>query len=72
MSADAALVSLTGFFYELQNNYVQAERCFREAKKVLRAQLAEERRILEAAEEERKKLSSSSIVLGNRQTQEVP
>uniref|UniRef100_A0A8C5JRW4 WD repeat domain 90 n=1 Tax=Junco hyemalis TaxID=40217 RepID=A0A8C5JRW4_JUNHY len=47
--------TLTGLFYEMQNNYIQAERSFREAKKLLRAELEEERRILEAAEEEGKK-----------------
>ncbi|NWV11797.1 CFA70 protein, partial [Ptilonorhynchus violaceus] len=41
--------TLSGLFYELQSNVVQAERNFREAKKLLRAQLEEERRILEAA-----------------------
>ncbi|XP_059717303.1 cilia- and flagella-associated protein 70 [Haemorhous mexicanus] len=52
--------TLAGLFYELQNNYIQAERSFREAKKLLRAQLEEERRILEAAEGEGKKPSSPS------------
>lgn len=56
-------------FYELQNNYIRAERNFREAKKLLRAQLEEERRILEAAETEGKKPSTAP---GNRQTQQVP
>lgn len=56
-------------FYELQNNYIRAERNFREAKKLLRAQLEEERRILEAAEAEGKKPSTAP---GNRQTQQVP
>ncbi|NXB03961.1 CFA70 protein, partial [Cnemophilus loriae] len=50
--------TLSGLFYELQNNYIQAERNFREAKKLLRAQLEEERRILEAAEGEGKKPTS--------------
>ncbi|RMC17873.1 hypothetical protein DUI87_05542 [Hirundo rustica rustica] len=50
--------TLSGLFYELQNNYIQAERNFREAKKLLRAQLEEERRLLEAAEGEGKKPSS--------------
>ncbi|XP_058672094.1 cilia- and flagella-associated protein 70 [Ammospiza caudacuta] len=50
--------TLTGLFYEMQNNYIQAERSFREAKKLLRAELEEERRILEAAEAEGKKPSS--------------
>ncbi|NXY06042.1 CFA70 protein, partial [Pteruthius melanotis] len=61
--------TLSGLFYELQNNYIQAERNFREAKKLLRAQLEEERRILEAAQAEGKKPSTEP---GNRQTQEVP
>ncbi|XP_053813530.1 cilia- and flagella-associated protein 70 isoform X3 [Vidua chalybeata] len=52
--------TLSGLFYEMQNSYVQAERNFREAKKLLRAQLEEERRILEAAEGDRKKPSSPS------------
>ncbi|XP_077043000.1 cilia- and flagella-associated protein 70 isoform X3 [Agelaius phoeniceus] len=52
--------TLAGLFYELQNNYIQAERSFREAKKLLRAELEEERRILEAAEAEGKKPSSPS------------
>uniref|UniRef100_A0A8C3NJA2 Cilia and flagella associated protein 70 n=1 Tax=Geospiza parvula TaxID=87175 RepID=A0A8C3NJA2_GEOPR len=52
--------TLTGLFYELQNSYIQAERSFREAKKLLRAELEEERRILEAAEAEGKKPSSPS------------
>ncbi|NXL20945.1 CFA70 protein, partial [Setophaga kirtlandii] len=52
--------TLTGLFYELQNSYIQAERSFREAKKLLRAELEEERKILEAAEAEGKKPSSPS------------
>ncbi|NWT57109.1 CFA70 protein, partial [Erythrocercus mccallii] len=52
--------TLSGLFFELKNNYIQAERHFREAKKVLRAQLEEERRLLEAAEREGKKPSSPS------------
>ncbi|NWZ06521.1 CFA70 protein, partial [Agelaius phoeniceus] len=62
--------TLAGLFYELQNNYIQAERSFREAKKLLRAELEEERRILEVAEAEGKKPSSPSTGPGNRQTQE--
>ncbi|NXT09173.1 CFA70 protein, partial [Prunella fulvescens] len=58
--------TLSGLFYELQNNYIQAERNFREAKKLLRAQLEEERRILEAAEEEGKKPSSPSTDPGKQ------
>ncbi|XP_038007216.1 cilia- and flagella-associated protein 70 isoform X2 [Motacilla alba alba] len=52
--------TIAGLFYELQNNYIQAERSFREAKKLLRAQLEEERRMLEAAEGDGKKPSSPS------------
>uniref|UniRef100_A0A8C5JQS2 WD repeat domain 90 n=1 Tax=Junco hyemalis TaxID=40217 RepID=A0A8C5JQS2_JUNHY len=63
--------TLTGLFYEMQNNYIQAERSFREAKKLLRAELEEERRILEAAEEEGKKPTPPSSQPGNRQSQEV-
>uniref|UniRef100_A0A8C0VLE7 Cilia and flagella associated protein 70 n=1 Tax=Cyanistes caeruleus TaxID=156563 RepID=A0A8C0VLE7_CYACU len=63
--------TLSGLFYELQNNDIQAERNFREAKKLLRAQLEEERRILEAAEGEGKKPSSPSTDPGNRKTQEL-
>ncbi|KFO63323.1 Tetratricopeptide repeat protein 18, partial [Corvus brachyrhynchos] len=51
--------TLSGLFYELQNNYIRAERNFREAKKLLQAQLEEERRILEAAEAEGKKPSTA-------------
>ncbi|NWT07958.1 CFA70 protein, partial [Vireo altiloquus] len=61
--------TLSGLFYELQNNDIQAERNFREAKKLLRVQLEEERRKLEAAEAEGKKPSTDP---GNRQTQEPP
>ncbi|NXR80718.1 CFA70 protein, partial [Pycnonotus jocosus] len=52
--------TLSGLFYELQNSYIRAERSFREAKKLLRAQLEEERRLLEAAEGEGKESSSPS------------
>ncbi|TRZ24200.1 hypothetical protein HGM15179_002886 [Zosterops borbonicus] len=44
--------TLSGLFYEMQNSYIRAERSFREAKKLLKAQLEEERRLLEAAEGE--------------------
>ncbi|NXE98122.1 CFA70 protein, partial [Menura novaehollandiae] len=70
--------TLSGLFYELQSNNIQAERNFREAKKLLKAQLDKERRILEAAEGgEGKKPSSPSTdpekcLPGNGQTQEVP
>ncbi|NXQ76720.1 CFA70 protein, partial [Quiscalus mexicanus] len=63
--------TLAGLFYELQNNYIQAERSFREAKKLLRAELEEERRILEAAEAEGKKPSSPSTGPGNLQAKQV-
>lgn len=53
-------------FYELQNSYIRAERSFREAKKLLRAQLEEERRLLEAAEGEGKEPSSPSTDPGNK------
>uniref|UniRef100_A0A8C3QR84 Cilia and flagella associated protein 70 n=1 Tax=Cyanoderma ruficeps TaxID=181631 RepID=A0A8C3QR84_9PASS len=52
--------TLSGLFYELQNNYIRAERSFREAKKLLRAQLEEERKLLEAAEGEGEEPSSPS------------
>uniref|UniRef100_A0A8C3DBD6 Cilia and flagella associated protein 70 n=1 Tax=Corvus moneduloides TaxID=1196302 RepID=A0A8C3DBD6_CORMO len=55
--------TLSGLFYELQNNYIRAERNFREAKKLLQAQLEEERRILEAAEAEGKKPSTAPVHL---------
>lgn len=42
-------LSPIGLFYELQNNNIQAEMAFREAKKLLQAQLAKERSIPEAA-----------------------
>ncbi|NXI76764.1 CFA70 protein, partial [Rhipidura dahli] len=51
--------TLSGLFFELQNNYIRAERNFREAKKLLRAQLEVERRILEAAEAEGEKPSTA-------------
>ncbi|NXT75949.1 CFA70 protein, partial [Zapornia atra] len=44
--------TLSGLFYELQNNDIQAEMAFREAKKLLQAQLAKERSMPEAAEGE--------------------
>ncbi|XP_009318495.1 PREDICTED: tetratricopeptide repeat protein 18 [Pygoscelis adeliae] len=44
--------TLSGLFYELQDNNIQAEMAFREAKKLLQAQLATERSIPEAAEGE--------------------
>lgn len=59
-------------FYEMQNSYIRAERCFREAKKLLRAQLEEERRLLQAAEGEGREPSHPSTQPGNRQSQEVP
>ncbi|XP_064581526.1 cilia- and flagella-associated protein 70 isoform X4 [Zonotrichia leucophrys gambelii] len=60
--------TLTGLFYEMQNNYIQAERSFREAKKLLRAELEEERRILEAAEAEGKKPTPPS----SQPAEEIP
>uniref|UniRef100_A0A663FDX1 Cilia and flagella associated protein 70 n=1 Tax=Aquila chrysaetos chrysaetos TaxID=223781 RepID=A0A663FDX1_AQUCH len=55
--------TLSGLFYELQNNNIQAEMAFREAKKLLQAQLAKERSIPEAAEgEEGKKHISAGCV----------
>ncbi|NXE29046.1 CFA70 protein, partial [Ardeotis kori] len=44
--------TLSGLFYELQNNNIQVELAFCEAKKLLQAQLAKERSVPEAAEEE--------------------
>ncbi|KAM6054297.1 cilia- and flagella-associated protein 70 isoform 1-T1 [Chlamydotis macqueenii] len=44
--------TLSGLFYELQNNNIQVELAFSEAKKLLQAQLAKERSVPEAAEEE--------------------
>ncbi|NXF01141.1 CFA70 protein, partial [Smithornis capensis] len=70
--------TLSGLFYELQNNNIQAEMNFREARKLLKAQLIEERRIPEAAEEEGKKDISPStdpeeFLPGNTgQSQELP
>uniref|UniRef100_A0A8C0EL81 Cilia and flagella associated protein 70 n=1 Tax=Bubo bubo TaxID=30461 RepID=A0A8C0EL81_BUBBB len=77
--------TLSGLFYELQNNNIQAEIAFREAKKLLRAELAKERSIPEAAEGEggKKHISAGCVrspspgpeecLPGNaRQNQEVP
>ncbi|NXS98316.1 CFA70 protein, partial [Jacana jacana] len=47
--------TLSGLFYEMKNNNTRAELAFREAKKLLRAQLAEERSIPQAAEGGREK-----------------
>ncbi|NWZ41334.1 CFA70 protein, partial [Brachypodius atriceps] len=58
--------TLSGLFYETQNSYIRAERCFHEAKKLLRAELEEERRLLEAAEGEGKEPSSPSTDPGNK------
>ncbi|NWZ68005.1 CFA70 protein, partial [Acrocephalus arundinaceus] len=52
--------TMSGLFYEMKNNYIRSERNFREAKKLLRTQLEEERRLLEAAEGEGEKPSSPS------------
>lgn len=46
------LLSSIGLFYELQDNNIQAEMAFREAKKLLQAQFAKESSIPEAAEGE--------------------
>ncbi|XP_074742637.1 cilia- and flagella-associated protein 70 isoform X3 [Strix uralensis] len=51
-SSNIVAWTLSGLFYELQNNNIQAEIAFREAKKLLRAELAKERSIPEAAEGE--------------------
>ncbi|NXT48778.1 CFA70 protein, partial [Pluvianellus socialis] len=77
--------TLSGLFYELQDNNIQAEMAFREAKKLLQAQLAKERSIPEAAEGEGGKKPIPAAYLrspspdpekslpGNtRQNQEVP
>ncbi|KFO71236.1 Tetratricopeptide repeat protein 18, partial [Cuculus canorus] len=53
--------TIIGLFYELQNNNVQAEMAFREAKKLLQAQLTEERSIPEAAEAERGRKPISAV-----------
>ncbi|XP_030337974.1 cilia- and flagella-associated protein 70 isoform X2 [Strigops habroptila] len=52
--------TLSGLFYELQDNNIQAEMAFREAKKLLQAQLAKERSIPEAAEGEGEKVPEGS------------
>ncbi|NXD44663.1 CFA70 protein, partial [Copsychus sechellarum] len=57
--------TLSGLFYETQNNYIQAERNFREATKLLRAELEEEERILEAAEGEGKKPNGPVGMVGS-------
>ncbi|NXJ80316.1 CFA70 protein, partial [Trogon melanurus] len=44
--------TLSGLFYELHNDNIQAEMAFREAKKLLQVQFAKERSIPEAAEGE--------------------
>ncbi|XP_009990352.1 PREDICTED: tetratricopeptide repeat protein 18-like, partial [Tauraco erythrolophus] len=66
--------TLSGLFYELQNNNIQAEMAFREAKKLLRAQLAEERSIPEAAGEEegRKPVSAACARSPSPGPEEVP
>ncbi|NXE16308.1 CFA70 protein, partial [Lophotis ruficrista] len=55
--------TLSGLFYELQNNNIQVELAFCEAKKLLQAQLAKERSVPEAAEEEgeEKPTSAASV-----------
>ncbi|XP_064376548.1 cilia- and flagella-associated protein 70 isoform X2 [Dromaius novaehollandiae] len=52
--------TLSGLFYELQNNNIRAEMAFREANKLLQAQLAMERSIPEAAEGEGRKKQISA------------
>ncbi|NXV23250.1 CFA70 protein, partial [Cepphus grylle] len=47
--------TLSGLFYELQNNNIQAEMAFREAKKLLKAQLAKE------GERGEKQISATSV-----------
>ncbi|KAM4764992.1 cilia- and flagella-associated protein 70 isoform 3-T4 [Cyanocitta cristata] len=64
--------TLSGLFYELQNNYIRAERNFREAKKLLQAQLEEERRILEAAEAEGKKPSTAPEEIPDGSADKLP
>ena len=56
-------LSPIGLFYELQNNNIQAEMAFREAKKLLQAQLTKERSIHEAAEGEggKKHISAACV-----------
>ncbi|KFP03124.1 Tetratricopeptide repeat protein 18, partial [Calypte anna] len=49
--------TLSGLFYELQDNNIQAEMAFREAKKLLQAQLTKKRSIPEAEEGEEKDIS---------------
>ncbi|NXN73160.1 CFA70 protein, partial [Himantopus himantopus] len=55
--------TLSGLFYELQNNNIQAEMAFREAKKLLQAQLAKERGIPEVAAGEggKKQISAACV-----------
>ncbi|PKU30859.1 tetratricopeptide repeat protein hypothetical protein [Limosa lapponica baueri] len=55
--------TISGLFYELQNNNTQAEMAFREAKKLLQAQLTKERSIPQAAEGagEKKQTSATSV-----------
>lgn len=78
-------LSPIGLFYELQDNNIQAEMAFREAKKLLQAQLAKERSIPEAAEGEGGEKQASAVCVrspspgpeeclpGNaEQNQEVP
>ncbi|NWW46405.1 CFA70 protein, partial [Pedionomus torquatus] len=52
--------ALSGLFYELQNNNTRAELAFREAKKLLQAQLTKERSIPLAAEGEGEKKQTSA------------
>ncbi|KAM6407488.1 cilia- and flagella-associated protein 70 [Rhynochetos jubatus] len=57
--------TLSGLFYELQNNNIQAEMAFREAKKLLQAQLAKERNIPEAAGGEGVKKQISPVCMSS-------
>ncbi|NXU58731.1 CFA70 protein, partial [Turnix velox] len=61
--SNIAAWTLSGLFYELQNNNIQTQMAFREAKKLLRAQLTKERSIPQAAEEdgEQKQISATSV-----------
>lgn len=54
---------LSGLFYEIQENDIRVEMAFHEANKLLKAQLAKEKNITEAAEEGGKKLHSLSATV---------
>ncbi|XP_073218710.1 cilia- and flagella-associated protein 70 isoform X2 [Lepidochelys kempii] len=55
--------TLLGLFYEIQENDIRVEMAFHEANKLLKAQLAKEKNIAEAAEEGGKKLHSLSATV---------